>query len=645
MDTKKAKKSQTYTKYKKDKLNKKDKTRKTQKIFDMTGVKSALFATPALTKKAEHNLREFCALSAGNAFERLYKIGPKAKFEDRRGIVKEMDNARDWWEHTGAQGQCNSAIGNYSPKMECYICGLELGVDTFTPECEHILPVFHANLFLSLYNPKQKKANDRELKMEYAWAHKCCNQVKSDTGFTVYNVVKNQLELDYPKTKSVLESIYQGERKSDGQAISEKLKRVDKSKWIKERIEHIDAEKIQPICNYVNKPLKESPGLYYLGAIANLTSAANSEMINLAQEKAQVGWNAPPVNESRTIAMINIELAESIAEKVPKNAKRIPPIMLEFLIQTMLSANTPPLLENGDISTVKLGKMLMEEFVSNSNTASIFRDTFVATAIMEPAILDPNLAGKEICGLAYKLGILSNLVKKKVFRGNFDLIFENIKSTDRQRPIFTSEMSKIVKQMEVWINAQIKETVDLIKLKSANKSDRTLGIIATIINTDLGVKMVNLNTSSFNTAIQKYMIQYGNPMTNIQRQSEINHIEITETDRLKWLIDAVESLNGPSEEARQKEYEREKIELEKRYGERVAPNPQEVENELFHSANILMGMRSEGEKDAARSLLMLRKPDSNRSILNKAYDPVFLKKYLRQRHVVSRSRSINISRH
>jgi hypothetical protein len=48
--------------------------------------------------------------------------------------------------------------------------------------CEHILPPLQAAMFLKLY----KKGDDptqKELQLEYAWAHTCCNEIKSDNSF------------------------------------------------------------------------------------------------------------------------------------------------------------------------------------------------------------------------------------------------------------------------------------------------------------------------------------------------------------------------------------------------------------------------------------------------------------------------------
>tara|TARA_B100000965_G_scaffold277964_1_gene235778 strand:+ start:570 stop:2474 length:1905 start_codon:yes stop_codon:yes gene_type:complete len=64
-----------------------------------------------------------------------------------------------------------------------------------TPECEHILPLFSAITHLYIYKQgmeniqkENKEVTDEVLKCEYAWAHRCCNQVKTNKDFIKYNV-------------------------------------------------------------------------------------------------------------------------------------------------------------------------------------------------------------------------------------------------------------------------------------------------------------------------------------------------------------------------------------------------------------------------------------------------------------------------
>jgi hypothetical protein len=93
-------------------------------------------------------------LDAGLAFELVYGFKPNVNFE-YYGEVIDKANARKWWERSSPQTQCGNAIGNLfgnSLNSMCYICGFPLDKNDSTPECEHILPVYKASMYLTLYN-------------------------------------------------------------------------------------------------------------------------------------------------------------------------------------------------------------------------------------------------------------------------------------------------------------------------------------------------------------------------------------------------------------------------------------------------------------------------------------------------------------
>lgn len=123
-------------------------------------------------------------------------------------LKDKYDNGiRGFLESTSAVSQCKNVIKNFTDIDErtgnphaCWICGLDIipGDESFKPECEHIFPIAQAVIFIGLYREedveflrsrttenikdvKQKFVN--RLKPEYGWAHRLCNQVKSDTHF------------------------------------------------------------------------------------------------------------------------------------------------------------------------------------------------------------------------------------------------------------------------------------------------------------------------------------------------------------------------------------------------------------------------------------------------------------------------------
>ena len=62
------------------------------------------------------------------------------------------------------------------------------------PECEHILPIAQAVMLLGLYGETTKTHflyNKELVKIEYRWAHRTCNQVKSDDSYVSYDSTKS----------------------------------------------------------------------------------------------------------------------------------------------------------------------------------------------------------------------------------------------------------------------------------------------------------------------------------------------------------------------------------------------------------------------------------------------------------------------
>ena len=107
-------------------------------------------------------------------------------------ITKNYGSVRQGIEVTGAVTQCMQVIGGHRNQL-CWICGvaIDMNVDLLSPECEHIFPIAQAIAFTGLFSSSlYKSLQDTQrtpyidgLKLEYAWAHKICNRVKSATHF------------------------------------------------------------------------------------------------------------------------------------------------------------------------------------------------------------------------------------------------------------------------------------------------------------------------------------------------------------------------------------------------------------------------------------------------------------------------------
>jgi hypothetical protein len=84
------------------------------------------------------------------------------------------------------------AVLSKSGSETCYLCGENINASHSTMECEHILPVTSAlSHWWMMKKLSGKKGSHhgysdkggRELAEEYAWSHRCCNQLKTNVDF------------------------------------------------------------------------------------------------------------------------------------------------------------------------------------------------------------------------------------------------------------------------------------------------------------------------------------------------------------------------------------------------------------------------------------------------------------------------------
>lgn len=287
-------------------------------------------------------------LDAGVAFEILYGFKPDVNYTTDYNEVINKVNARSWWERSSAQTECGNAIEPIVwGKTQCYICGLPLIQGESTPECEHILPVYKAAVYLTLYRDDYKdimtkgltkqsltqleKTIFKELRLEYAWSHRCCNQKKSDIDFIKYKQQRGGngvFELDFNNTSNILNTIVKTTISGgDGHCSEPSMKKAfikmfgsytgkqlnsQISKWIKDRIDVLQAKntgKIRNITDYLNSfGNAHNSAMFTLLNLCNIISAA--DMTNVTSIWRTLEGRPPPIKEIPPI--IQIEKASVI---------------------------------------------------------------------------------------------------------------------------------------------------------------------------------------------------------------------------------------------------------------------------------------------------------------------------------------------
>lgn len=281
-------------------------------------------------------------LDAGVAFEILYGFKPDVNYTTDYDEVINKVNARSWWERSSAQTQCGNAIAPIVwGKTQCYICGLPLMNGEATPECEHILPVYKASLYLTLYRDEYKnimtngfsnqplsgveKTIFKELTLEYAWSHRCCNQKKNDVDFTKYKQQRGgsgTFELDFNNTSNILNTIVKNTiAGGDGHCSEPSMKKEfirmfgsytgkqlnsQISKWIKDRIDDLQAKntgKIRNITDYLNSyGSAHNSAMFTLINLCNIISAA--DMTNVTNIWRTLEGRPPPIKEIPPVTQI-----------------------------------------------------------------------------------------------------------------------------------------------------------------------------------------------------------------------------------------------------------------------------------------------------------------------------------------------------
>lgn len=146
--------------------------------------------------------------------------------------------ARKIWETSSTETQCTHSTGAgafKNGKTTCYICGMiitksDTDKDGRNPECEHILPILQAVIYLGLYSHKEATRipgstfeeykinpttiqnpfyNQELVNLEYAWSHRACNQIKSDNIYM--DIYDGQFKVDENGLKGLLGEIWDTE--------------------------------------------------------------------------------------------------------------------------------------------------------------------------------------------------------------------------------------------------------------------------------------------------------------------------------------------------------------------------------------------------------------------------------------------------
>ena len=507
-------------------------------------------------------------LDMGTAFQRVYYLHPTQAGKK---------NARKFWNlRSSNQRQCINVIGELQPKTICYMCGFEIDeYDTagnLTADCEHILPVYQACLLLQLehgkieklteekdtflvgkpnnqieYNPifnndkiKTKFLNNRqkELKLEYAWSHACCNQIKNDISFLrfdnkkkefIFN--KNNVEYILKKIFKILDAEHDVLCKDVRKTFNKKYKnRAQKDDYLSSRINGIE-KLINPICDKLNTAYaKNGEYIFYLTTLASLISTADADIISNAQQNIvnfndiylnrKKEWNKKeniidittpntPSILNRNInrkylpipipeTMIKIEIIYKLSSKLTNicvNYKIDSKFFLNRIIQLLFLKEYSDIVilidKNNELNFEKIQIFIEKGIALNTidntsnndyyNLKTIFRDVFSIlkyTNILEKE--DSILNNAEYC---FCIACIGYILNKDIFINENPDIFEtnSIIKPENKKIILNQIIEQVIKPFKKSLLQLLNHYLDKLKSENKEKNDLIMNILVNLL--------------------------------------------------------------------------------------------------------------------------------------------------------------------
>ena len=556
------------------------------------------------TKKV-FSLDDLISLEARRAFTKIYKI--QTEFPEMKFIT-----ARDWWEPSNPTTQCGNVIGKWDNNTPCYICGLKLiddNVKEFPPECEHILPVYQGSLLLELYKASVDKKNiSPEHNLEYAWSHRCCNQIKSDTSFlTTKRKGKDEVfALHYNNTKNILNTIYKGDR-SYCQILKNKINKMNKNTWVNGRTISIGDNQINPIIEYLSQSLNQSKGLFYLGILSNILKSVDQNTLYKAQGIEQP---LPPLDMLQTRIISYTEIGHILINLIVSNTTTI--VDSNYLLKTLFNDNIE--VKNTQQLSGVVPEALMNRLNNPSQNVNVFtermiyQDVFMYSTTNGIDERKSDSLGKMSMDYALLRLVFTNMIKVesagtasrsqiKLLQNGINILKQEIQKKENDIQSFLNE-----NELNNEIATFIKEYTDLM------------------IDPNITIENTNLTHNKLLSYRLEFAEKYGlkDDLRNEPIEETINLYEVS---ALQKLLNIIDDVNDAIEDEKEivieeliKLYENEKEELEEEK-DMMTPQQQAYLDDVIEAANVLIALKetkmtvvepTEEEVEAATGLLGLK---------------------------------------
>lgn len=303
--------------------------------------------------------------------EKLALFMGRGKSLDWRKVLEPKD----------AVDQCNKTVGELTT-APCYLCGQipdkqRKFTDPLYAECEHILPVTTARWFLTLYMGKEQLTDEWTkgiLSVEYAWAHRICNQTKSNANFLKKDETGSVM-IDDASLDAVLKEIgekagqLRSAKKQDSDALAA-IAALATEEGRKAQKDRIVQEKLQPIVDLLNKGPPDDKLLMLARTVglmdsSFLSSGANEIIRKYYTDEGKVGDADAAIADATTKAS---EFKAAVKAEVEEISN---PTNLPEFIRGMLPADYDKDVFAGLIAKIETGTPTVkaDDFPPDARTA------------------------------------------------------------------------------------------------------------------------------------------------------------------------------------------------------------------------------------------------------------------------------------
>jgi hypothetical protein len=258
-------------------------------------------------------------------------------------LHKQHIDTRKIWELSNPTTQCTNIIGN-PDTTPCWICQMPIGITGgLQPECEHILPIAQAVIYLGLYSAEWKKApvnrttgvTYEQLQLEYGWAHQVCNQIKRDRVYI--KIVEGKFIVDEGAIVKLINDIWNTERKDSGSFKLALHKQYQtNSNFIKAAQPQI-VERYNAICDYLNSTggganlhllagiVSAAYGMVRKGMVRNSTEKEDTYRLELLKGVSEIS-----TEYDRLINMGMVNIPRRLHDIYMEEAARIKPLYIKL---------------------------------------------------------------------------------------------------------------------------------------------------------------------------------------------------------------------------------------------------------------------------------------------------------------------------